>query len=248
MTSGKTLLSLDGMTKRYRHIRAVDNLSLEVRAGDFVGFIGPNGAGKTTTMRCIAGQLMPDEGTVTLSGVNVAQNPIEAKQHIGYVPQELELYKYLTGEEFLHFVGDVRGVPKELQKERITELLELTELSHARDRILREYSGGMARKIAIAAAILARPPILLLDESFVGLDPESTMALRQYLVRYCEEGNAVILSSHILDMLERICNRVVVIASGTLKMDLSRDELTQTLGSTYPTLNDLYMDVVHGQK
>jgi ABC-2 type transport system ATP-binding protein len=235
------ILQVDGLEKRYRHIRAVDGLSFQVYPGDFVGLIGPNGAGKTTTMRCIAGQLSPDGGTITMDGVDVARQPVLARQKLGYVPQELELYPYLTGEEFLRFVADVRGVPTEAQDQRITELLELTELTRARDRILREYSGGMARKIAIAGALIARPPVLLLDESFVGLDPESTMALRGHLADYCAQGGAVILSSHILDMLERICSRVLIMARGSMRRDLDRQGLQEALTPQTPTLNDHYL-------
>jgi len=246
MTSAKQqgpILRVDGLVKRYRTITAVDGLSLEVGPGEFVGFIGPNGAGKSTTMRCIAGQLMPDAGTLEVAGASVPADPIAARGHIGYVPQELELYAYLTGEEFLRFVADVRGVPVDAQNERIEELLDLCELGRARHRLVREYSGGMARKIAISAALIARPPLLLLDESFVGLDPESTYALRTWLARYCEEGGAILISSHVLDMLERICTRVVVVAAGQVQRDLSRAEMQDQLDATYGTLTELYLDV-----
>lgn len=235
------ILELRGLFKRFRNIRAVDGVDLTVRAGDFVGFIGPNGAGKTTTMRCISGDLSPDEGEVIIHGVSVTDDPIQARAQLGYVPQNLELYRYLTGEEFLRFVADIRGVPRARQDKRVEALLELTELTRARHRILREYSGGMARKIAIAAALIAEPPLLLLDESFVGLDPESTFALRRYLVDYCDNGGAVILSSHILDMVERTCNRVVILAAGQIREDLRQDALREALQGPHPTLTDLYL-------
>ncbi len=235
------ILQVQGLTKRYRHIKALDGVELTIEPGEFVGFIGPNGAGKTTTMRCIAGQLMPDGGELVVGGKSVTRDPIEARRLVGYVPQELTLYRYLTGEEFLRFVADVRGVPASEQDARVEELLELTSLDRARHRILREYSGGMARKIAIAAALIAKPPLLLLDESFVGLDPESTAALRQYLVKYCQEGHAVLLSSHILDMLERICTRVVLLHKGVIQVNKDRQDLDATLGNQFETLTDLYL-------
>lgn len=238
------VLEVQGLVKRYRHITALAGVNLRIEPGEFVGFIGPNGAGKTTTMRCIAGQLMPDEGDVLVGGRSVAQDPIAARAMVGYVPQELTLYRYLTGEEFLRFVADVRGVPAAEQDERVEELLTLTELDKARHRILREYSGGMARKIAIAAALIAQPPLLLLDESFVGLDPESTASLRRYLRRCCERGQAVLLSSHILDMLERICTRVVLLHQGVIQHDLDREAMDQTLGHEHETLTDLYLDAI----
>ena len=241
MSDADAILEIKGLVKRYRHIKALDGVDLTIRAGDFVGFIGPNGAGKTTTMRCIAGQLMPDEGDVSVGGQSVTQDPVRARGQVGYVPQELTLYRYLTGEEFLRFVADIRGVPAGEQDTRIEALLTLTELLGARHRILREYSGGMSRKIAIAAALIARPPMLLLDESFVGLDPESTFALRKHLAAYCEAGGAILLSSHILDMIERLCTRVVLLDRGSIQLDLDREALDARLEGG-ATLTDLYME------
>ncbi|MEO1272433.1 MAG: ABC transporter ATP-binding protein [Myxococcota bacterium] len=243
-TTAQPVLEIRGLVKRFRSIIAVDGVDLVIQPGEFVGLIGPNGAGKTTTMRCISGELAPDEGTLKVGGVSVIDAPIKARAQLGYVPQELELYRYLTGEEFLRFVADGRGVPEGRQDRRLEELLTLTELTEARHRIIREYSGGMARKIAIAAALIARPPLLLLDESFVGLDPESTFALRQHLVEYCQQGGAVVLSSHILDMVERTCDRVVVLARGQVQRDLDTEALQATLGpgKAHATLTELYLE------
>jgi ABC-2 type transport system ATP-binding protein len=232
-------VELKNVVKRFHHVRAVADVSFSISPGEFVGLIGPNGAGKTTTMRCITGELMPEEGSVHVGGASVSKDPIAARGQLGYVPQELQLYRYLTGEELLRFVADIRGVPASEQAGRVDELLALTELSAARDRIIREYSGGMARKIAIAAALIARPPVLLLDESFVGLDPESTHALRGYLEEYREDGGAVILSSHILDMLERVCTRVLILSGGQLAADLSRAQLDDDPR----TLLDIYLEM-----
>ena len=243
MSTSKGILEITGLIKRYRHIKALDGVDLSIGAGEFVGFIGPNGAGKTTTMRCIAGQLMPDEGEVRVGGQSVLTDPVSARRQVGYVPQELTLYRYLTGEEFLRFVADIRGVEAGVQDERVEELLTLTELQGARHRILREYSGGMSRKIAIAAALIARPPLLLLDESFVGLDPESTSALRKTMATYCQEGGAILLSSHILDMLERLCTRVVLLNGGRIQLDLTREELDGRLARG-ETLTSIYLEAI----
>ena len=210
-STDRGLLHIDRLTKRYRRLVAVDEFSLDVAAGEFVGFIGPNGAGKSTTM--------------------------------GFVPQELDLYEYLTGEEFLRFVANVRGVEGSAQDEQVDELLELTELTDARDRVVKEYSGGMARKIAICAALIGPPELLLLDEAFVGLDPESTWRIRKHLQAFCDDGGAILLSSHILDMLERICSRVIIMVDGQLSRDLSRDELDGLLeAGEYPDLNAIYLE------
>lgn len=238
-----TRLHISNLVKRYRRLTAVDGFSLDVAAGEFVGFIGPNGAGKSTTMGCVAGILAPDGGQVEVAGVDVVENPVEARRHIGFVPQDLDLYDYLTGDEFLRFVAQIRGVEGTEQDRQVKELLELTELTDARDRVVKEYSGGMARKIAICAALIGPPELLLLDESFVGLDPESTLRIRRRLQRYCDDGGAILLSSHILDMLERICSRVVIMVDGKLERDLSRDELEDLLaGGEYRDLNSIYLE------
>lgn len=242
MTESSPTLELEDVRKAYAKLVAVDGLSFRVEPGEFVGFIGPNGAGKSSTMRMISGILTPTSGHVRVKGHDVASAPVEVRKQVGYVPQDLELYRYLTGEELLRFVAEVRGVDPETTEARIVELLELTELDTARGRLIREYSGGMARKIAIASALIARPPLLLLDESFVGLDPESTYRLRAYLVRYAEEGGAILLSSHILDMLERMCSRIVIIHQGKLVGDLSHDELLQAFADgPHTDLTQLYL-------
>ncbi|MBA2661122.1 MAG: ABC transporter ATP-binding protein [Bradymonadaceae bacterium] len=240
----KAVLSIKGLTKRYRRLVAVDNIDIEVYPGDFVGFIGPNGAGKSTTMNCVSGVLAHDAGTIKVAGVDVLAAPVEAREHIGFVPQELALYGYLTGEEFLRFVGSVRGLSEEAQSTQIEELLTLTELTAARDRVLKEYSGGMARKIAICAALLGPPELLLLDESFVGLDPESTYRIRRRLERHCQEGGAILLSSHILEMLERVCTRFVIMSKGTVAKALTRTELDAAVAAgEYEDLTQLYLRV-----
>jgi ABC-2 type transport system ATP-binding protein len=236
-------LHIHSLLKKYRRLTAVDGFSLDVAPGEFVGFIGPNGAGKSTTMGCVAGILAPDGGSIEVAGVDVVEEPVEARRHIGFVPQELDLYDFLTGEEFLRFVANIRGVEGSEQDQQVEELLELTELADARDRVVKEYSGGMARKIAICAALIGPPELLLLDEAFVGLDPESTLRIRHHLQRYCDDGGAILLSSHILDMLERICSRVVIMVDGQLSRDLSREELDAMLDSgEYEDLNAVYLE------
>jgi ABC-2 type transport system ATP-binding protein len=237
-------LHIQRLLKKYRKLTAVNDFSLDVDPGEFVGFIGPNGAGKSTTMGCVAGILAPDGGTIEVAGIDVVDHPVEVRRHIGFVPQKLDLYDFLTGEEFLRFVADIRGVEGSDQDAQVDELLELTELADARDRVVKEYSGGMARKIAICAALIGPPELLLLDEAFVGLDPESTLRIRRHLQRYCDDGGAIVLSSHILDMLERICSRVVIMVDGELGRDLNRAELDELLESgEYADLNAVYLEV-----
>lgn len=236
------ILEIRDLEKRYRRLVAVDGVELRIDAGDFVGFIGPNGAGKSTTMNSVAGTIAPDAGTIHVCGVDAITDPVGARRHMGFVPQHLHLYGYLTGEEYLRFVGDIRGVPADQQATEIAELLELCELTDARNRIVNEYSGGMARKLAICAALLGSPRLLLLDESFVGLDPESTHRIRRKLKQHCNNGGAILLSSHVLDMLERICTRIVMLVDGQVKIDRSMDDIRADLDAgPLEDLTELYL-------
>lgn len=237
------LLKVQGLNKRYRNLTAVQDLSFTLSPGDFVGFIGPNGAGKSTTMGCIAGVVNHDQGAILIDGLDISKDPVEAKRRISFVPQHLELFDYLTGLEYMQLVAELRGLDKASRDAQIEELLELAELSEARHRVLKEYSGGMARKAAICAALLGPPKLLLLDESFVGLDPESTFRIRKRLERFCQEGGAILLSSHILDMLERVCTRIIMLVGGELKIDEPMSSLSERLGPNkdYEDLTELYL-------
>lgn len=239
----QALLKVDKLTKRYRSLTAVDTLSFTLNPGDFVGFIGPNGAGKSTSMGCIAGVVNPDSGQILVDGADIAKDPIHARRLISFVPQHLELFDYLTGLEYMQLVGKLRGLDDKTRDAQIEELLELAELTEAKDRVLKEYSGGMSRKAAICAALLGPPKLLLLDESFVGLDPESTFRIRQRLMRFCDEGGAILLSSHILDMLERVCTRVIMLVDGQLKVDEPMSALKARMGEDkeFADLTELYL-------
>jgi ABC-2 type transport system ATP-binding protein len=238
-----TLLEVDDLVKRYRKLVAVDHTRFDVAPGEFVGLIGPNGAGKSTTMGCIAGVLALDEGRISVADFDVASQPVDSRKQIGFVPQELELYDYLTGEEFLRFVGSVRDVDTDTLDAQIEHLLEITELVDARNRVIKEYSGGMARKIAICSALIGPPPLLLLDESFVGLDPESTWRIRQELSQYCDNGGAILISSHILDMVERMCSRVLIMVDGAIERDIEADDMHAMFDSgEYDDLMEIYLE------
>lgn len=236
------VLSIQGLRKQYRRLVAVDDVDLMIRPGEFVGFIGPNGAGKSTTMNCVAGTIAPDEGSIDVRGVNAVTDPVAARGQMGFVPQHLHLYGYLTGEEYMRFVGDIRGISAEEQDAEIEDLFEITELIDARHRVVKEYSGGMQRKLAICAALLGSPPLLLLDESFVGLDPESTHAIRNRLAAHCDGGGAILLSSHVLDMLERICSRIVMLVDGSVAIDRPMAEIRDAIDAgEFRDLTELYL-------
>jgi ABC-2 type transport system ATP-binding protein len=217
-----TPLRLDGLVRRYGPVTAVDGVSLAVESGEIVGFLGPNGAGKTTTLRVIAGLLRPDTGSVTIAGHALATEPLAAKRRLGFVPDRPYLYDRLTAYEFLAFVAALYDVPPEIVRDRGEWLLQrLGLLGEARD-LIETYSLGMRQKTAIAAALLHDPPLLLLDEPLVGLDPQGARALKDLLRERTARGAGVLVSTHLLDVAERLCDRVVilrrgrVVASGTL--------------------------------
>lgn len=232
------VLTVENLRKNYRKLEALKGVSLEIESGEFVGLIGPNGAGKSTLMNLCVGRIAPTEGSVDVSGVDVQANTVEARRHIGFVPQDLELHGFLTGEEYLRFVSELRGGVDDAE---IEALLNLTELTAARHRVVKEYSGGMARKLAIAGALVAAPPLLILDESFVGLDPESTYRIRKRLESHRERGGAVLLSSHILEMLEKVCTRIVMLVGGEKVLDRSMDALREEFSDTGDDLTTAYL-------
>ncbi|MBN1946676.1 MAG: ABC transporter ATP-binding protein [Bradymonadales bacterium] len=239
--SGQGLLEVKEIVKRYGPLTAVDGISLRLSPGELVAFIGPNGAGKTTTYRCIVGLQRPDAGQVLVSGLDMQTDRVEALRAIGYVGQDVQLFQYLTGEETLRMVGEIYQIEPQQLEDRISRLLELLELGSAANRLVRHYSGGMARKLALCTALVREPPVLLLDESFAGLDPESTVAIRGELDRLRQNGSTILLSSHVLELLERWVTRVVILAKGRIVQDLGRSELNELLSGRFDSLTSLYL-------
>lgn len=217
-----TAISIRGLTKHYGRVKALKGIDLDLHAGELVALIGPNGAGKSTTLKLLTGQMMPTSGSVTVGGVDVLEDPGEARKKIGYVPEEPVLYDYLTAREFLEFIAAVREV------DGVEEALAFTELEQDGERLIREYSQGMRRKTALAAAILAKPPVLILDEALNGLDPPSAVRVKKRLRELCDAGACVLLSTHVLDTAERLADRVVMISEGEVVVDekLDRDSGT----------------------
>jgi len=210
---GVSAIKISGLVKNYGRVQALKGIDLDLKPGELVAFIGPNGAGKSTTLKILTGQLPATEGSVTVAGVDVLAQPGEARHHIGYVPEEPALYEYLTAREFLEFVAAVRGV------DGVEEALAFTELQEDGERLIREYSQGMRRKTALAAAILAKPPVLILDEALNGLDPPSAARVKGRLRELSDEGACVLLSTHVLDTAERLADRVIMIAKGRIVAD-----------------------------
>ncbi len=219
------MLEIDDVSRTFGTTTAVDHLSLRVAPGDFLGLIGPNGAGKSTTIKMIVGQLKPSRGTIRINGLDVFAHPIAARRAFGYVPEFVSLYEFLTGAEFLEFIAEVKGLSPDAASTELREVLELLELGEERTRLIRTYSQGMRRKVAIAAALLGSPPLLVLDEALNGLDPDTSARLKDHLRHRVSQGDAVILSSHILEQLERICNRAAIMKKGRCIDLLDRAQL-----------------------
>ena len=235
------LLVVEGLLKSFHRVRAVEDVSFTVTPGEIVGLVGPNGAGKSTTMAMIAGELMPDQGRIRVGPHEVFEAPVEARRAFGYVPQGLRLFPFLTGDELLALVGEVKGISPEALAEEVETLLGALDLLEARDRLSREYSEGMARKLAFAAAVLGRPPLLLLDESLNGLDPRAAFAVKALLRQHAKDGGAVLIASHGLETLERLCTRILLVHRGRVLDDLDRTQL-DALNAAGRTLEDHFLD------
>lgn len=213
MSTGEAMIELSGVAKRFGPVVAVHAIDLQLQAGSFVGLIGHNGAGKSTTIKMITGLLRPDAGTIRIGGVDVVRDPIAARKVFGAVPEEPALYEFLSAREFLEFVRDVRGGGD------VDEALDLTGLGADADRLIREYSQGMRRKTALAAAMLGHPRVLILDEALNGLDPPSAAKVKAALRARVDQGCLVVLSTHVVETVQAVADRVVMLAHGSVVAD-----------------------------
>lgn len=221
------MLELKGVTKAYQRggRPAVDRLDLEVREGEIFGFLGPNGAGKTTTIKMIVGLLRPDTGQIRLDGIDVVADPLRAKEKVAYVPDSPDLYERLTGSEFLNLVADVRRVSVEERRHRTEQLVKVFQLTDALPDLIQSYSHGMKQKLSLIAGLLGNPRLLVLDEPMVGLDPKSNHLFKERMREHCEAGNTVFFSTHILEVAERLCDRIGIIKNGRIVAVGTMDEL-----------------------
>ncbi len=212
------MIELSNLSKSYARgkVKAVDNISLTVRPGEIFGFLGPNGAGKTTTIKMIVGLLRPDTGEVRVAGIDMLKDPIAAKRRIGYVPDQPQVYDRLTGNEYLNFLADVYQVPDDVRRERIEHYLEIFELKGAVGDLVQSYSHGMKQKLVLTGALLHNPPVWIMDEPMVGLDPRSAFLLKDLMAEHCRQGHTVFFSTHILEVAERLCDRIAIINRGRI--------------------------------
>ena len=212
------MLKLQNISKTYGKgsVKAVDNVNLEIKSGEIFGFLGPNGAGKTTTIKMIVGLLKPDEGQIFLENTNVWEEPLKAKQQISYVPDTPEIYDKLKGIEYLNFIADMYEIPKDIRQERMEKYLEIFDLKNAIGDIIGSYSHGMKQKLVLISALIHNPKLFILDEPMVGLDPKSSFQLKEIMRERCNQGNTVFFSTHVLEVAEKLCDRIAIINKGKI--------------------------------
>lgn len=211
------MLSIRNLSKTYKGgKKAVDNLSLEIAAGDIYGFIGHNGAGKTTTIKAVVGIMDFEEGEILVDGIPVKENPLECKKRMAYIPDNPDLYEYLTGIQYLNFIADIFNVSGKEREERILKYADAFEITGSLGDLISSYSHGMKQKLAIISALLHRPRLMILDEPFVGLDPKASVILKDIMREMCAEGSAIFFSTHVLEVAEKLCNKVAIIKQGRL--------------------------------
>jgi len=236
------MISIKNVSKSYSKgtVKAVDAVSLEVENGEIFGFLGPNGAGKTTTIKMIAGILPIDQGTISVNGFDIEKSPIQAKQSLGLVPDTNDIYDRLTGIEYLNFIADIYDVGKSERTEAINKYLEMFEIKSAAQALIKSYSHGMKQKLILAGALLHAPKLWILDEPMTGLDPKSAHLLKQEMRAHCEKGNTVFFSTHVLDVAEKICDRLAIIKGGKIVAIGSMEELRQKSGES---LENIFLEL-----
>ncbi|MFI6639470.1 ABC transporter ATP-binding protein [Streptomyces sp. NPDC050504] len=231
---------VEGLWKRFGEQVAVAGVDLTLPAGRFIGLVGPNGAGKTTTLSMVTGLLRPDRGRVEVTGHDVWRDPVEAKSRIGVLPEGLRLFERLSGRELLGYTGRLRGLPGAEVDSRATQLLDVLDLAGAQHKLVVDYSTGMRKKIGLAAALLHNPQVLFLDEPFEGVDPVSAQTIRGVLERYTSSGATVVFSSHVMELVESLCDWVAVMTAGRIR---AQGTLAEVRGSA-ATLQDAFLELV----
>lgn len=240
----QTVLEIKNFTKEYSQgKRAVDNLSLSVMPGEIHGFIGHNGAGKTTTIRAVVGVMGFNKGEILIDGHSVKNEPVKCKLLTAYIPDNPDLYDYITGIQYLNYMADMFSVDREHREKWIKKYAELFGITDSLGNLISSYSHGMKQKLALIGALIHEPKLLVLDEPFVGLDPEAAFHLKQIMRDLCNQGSAIFFSTHVLDVAEKLCDKVSIIKQGKLMISGSMEAV---LGSG--SLEDVFMEVVENEK
>ena len=240
------MIRLQKVVKRYGQFEAVKGLDLEIRPGELFGLLGPNGAGKTTTMRMIAGILAPTSGKIEIAGVDVMRKPVLAKANLGFIPDRPFVYDKLTGAEFLRFTAALYGQDGAEIETRIDELMDLFELARWKHELTEAYSHGMRQKLIIASALVHRPRVIVVDEPMVGLDPKAAKLLKLIFRRFVERGGTVLMSTHTLEIVEDMCDRVGIIRQGELVACGTVDDLRRSASDANAGLEDLFLRLTGG--
>lgn len=235
------MIRLEGVTKRYGRFTAVHPLDLHVRRGELFGFLGPNGAGKTTTIRMVTGVLRPTAGRISIAGHDLVRAAIDAKSHIGYIPDRPSLYEKLTGGEFLRFVCGLWGRSGAAVEKRADELLEVFELREWKDTRIDSYSHGMRQKLLISSALVHSPDVIVVDEPMVGLDPKAARIIKDLLRAFAAQGGTVFLSTHTLEVAEALCNRIAILHAGRIRAMGTMDELRHEAAAGAAGLEEIFL-------
>lgn len=219
------MLRIENLTKKYGEKKAVDSLSLTIAPGEIYGFIGHNGAGKTTTIKAVCGILDFDSGEIYVDGTSIKADPLKCKREIAYIPDNPDLYDFYTGVKYLNFIADIYGIPSDVRKERMRRYCDMFELTPELARPINEYSHGMKQKLAVISALIHSPKLWLLAEPFVGLDPKAAHTLKQIMREVCDGGGAIFFSTHVLEVAEKLCDRIAIIKNGRLVVSGTTDEV-----------------------
>ncbi len=241
------MIKLEGLTKAYGKLKAVDHINLVVPKGELFGFLGPNGAGKTTTLRMIAGIIRPTAGRIWLGGDDVIANPLAAKMRLGFIPDRPFVYDKLTGGEFLRFVAGLYGQEGDVVERRIDELLGVFELANWKDELVESYSHGMRQKLIISSALIHRPEVIVVDEPMVGLDPKGARLLKVMFREFVDRGGTVLMSTHTLEIAEAMCDRIAIIQKGKIAAYGTMKELRDQHSAGSGSLEDLFLRLTGGE-
>lgn len=219
------MLVINHLTKSYGEVKAVDDLNLHIQKGEIYGFIGHNGAGKTTTLKSVVGILDFNEGEILVDGKSIKENPLECKKDIAYIPDNPDLYEFMTGIQYLNFIADIFSVDSNTRKQRIEKYAEVFELTNHLAQPITSYSHGMKQKLAIISAWVHNPKLIIMDEPFVGLDPKAAFTLKEMMREVCDNGGAIFFSTHVLEVAEKLCDKVAIIKQGKLIKSGTMDEV-----------------------
>ena len=240
------MITTTDLTKRFGKLTAVDRLTMQVEAGEFFGFLGPNGAGKTTTINMLTGLIRPTSGVATICGHDVQTQALQAKAITGLMPDTPHLYETLTGRQFVRFIADLYEVEPKRSERRMEELLEVFDLTDAADELIKSYSYGMQKKMLLTAVLVHEPRVLFLDEPTSGLDPKSARTAKEILRALCDRGCTVFMTTHILEIAERVCDRIGIISDGKLIAVGTMDELRRSNTTANLSLEDIFLEITGG--